>query len=390
MLPILYSKESAKADFFAHNGLGFIATATKCIVTEERNGAYELELEALPSDRLATEIVPLAYIQCLANPKDNPQIFEIYSVQRMTDKIIVNAQHIHYRLNGNTFSETYSTSTKKTPSALWADIQDFLVYPATDFVFSSDITTTGAPFAAANAPVSLGSFMLGTDGSILDTYGGEYHWKNYAVELLSARGEVSEESLRVGAGITNLDYNVDTNSLYTDISPYAVVPFKMTSGDYLGEICVRLPLVHTTESGAAEALPYGRALSYDFTEDFGKRYPSFAVESSNGASPTAESWASAQERLDTIVRRFIRNNLNSLITPKINLDITIQSGAKELKNLSLCDTIGVLYEPLNLETRAKVVKLSYDVIAEKTISIELSTTKKTLSRLITGANVGVL
>ena len=42
MIPILYDGNETE---YLTNGIGRLADATKCIVTEERNGIYELEMD---------------------------------------------------------------------------------------------------------------------------------------------------------------------------------------------------------------------------------------------------------------------------------------------------------------------------------------------------------
>ncbi|MBQ5672289.1 MAG: endopeptidase, partial [Oscillospiraceae bacterium] len=46
--PILY--KSTEKDF-SHNGIGMLTDCMKCLVTEERNGAYEMELQYPMSGR---------------------------------------------------------------------------------------------------------------------------------------------------------------------------------------------------------------------------------------------------------------------------------------------------------------------------------------------------
>lgn len=42
MIPILYEKTETT---FASNGLGRLVDCTRCLVTEERNGVYEVEFD---------------------------------------------------------------------------------------------------------------------------------------------------------------------------------------------------------------------------------------------------------------------------------------------------------------------------------------------------------
>lgn len=51
MIPCLYASTEAKFD---HNGIGKLADAQSCIVTEKRNGSFELEM-VYPADGIHAE-----------------------------------------------------------------------------------------------------------------------------------------------------------------------------------------------------------------------------------------------------------------------------------------------------------------------------------------------
>lgn len=387
MLPILYDKSSTMTDFTSNNGLGVIATATKCVITEERNGLYELELTASTSDRLADEIKPLAIIKAMANPKDDPQLFEIYSIKKDSRHIVANAQHIRYRLSGNVFTEAYYPASNMTPTQVWADIQDVIAYNS-DFTFSSNITSALRPTAAANCPVRVGEFLLGKDGSMLDTYGGEYHFDNFDVSLMSSRGQTLKTALRLGSGISSLTYDSNTDNCYTDIAPFTKVPYMLTSGAPLGEIFVTIAKVSTTAGTEINILPYNRALVYDFTDVFLSKYPQFVVESSNGQSPTSESWSDACAKLSALTNRYISQNKHTLILPDISISVDVQTGYEQLNECGLCDTIPIYYEPFDMQRRLKIVKMQFDSISEKVINVELSSFKKSIDVLFADKNIG--
>jgi len=50
--------------------------------------------------------------------------------------------------------------------------------------------------------------------------------------------------------------------------------------------------------------------------------------------------------------------------------------------IRLCDTVSISFETYNLEVDLKVVKVVYDVLGERNISIELNQPKKTLADTI--------
>ena len=75
MKPILYPAGETQ---FRSNGLGRLAEATKCLVTEERNGQYELEMQYPVTGRHYQEIVEERIIAAKHDDTDDVQPFRIY------------------------------------------------------------------------------------------------------------------------------------------------------------------------------------------------------------------------------------------------------------------------------------------------------------------------
>lgn len=390
MLPILYAPGTDKDDF-STNGLGFITKATKCQVTEERNGIFELEAEVLISDRLIDSITPMAYIKALPSRNRAAQIFEIYSVTKNEKVIKVKAQHIRYRMNANVFTEPYHVSTDGTPQEVWEAIQPYLYYD-NEFTFESDISIKGVPLAAANAPIRLGEFMLGQDGSMLDTFHGEYVFDNYKIKLLTQRGSESPIALRCGAGISGFEYEADSSGMYTDIVPYAKLPYRKRVPntdplryESIGEFYIYEDPISTGNTN----IPYGKGMTYDFTQAFLGRYPNEAfVETVTGVYPIFESEQAAKEKLRILTNDYIEQSSNSLRTLAVNALIDTQPEIEQVQNCDVCDIIKVSYYPLNIELKAKVVKLTFDVLSERTVSLEVGSVKKSMAKFFSSVNFG--
>ena len=97
---LLYS--SGEADF-NNNGLGALSDAISCEVTEERNGAFELQMEYPITGIHYQDIKPRRIITAKPNPYGDIQPFRIYRITRpMNGKVKVYAQHISYDLTGVT------------------------------------------------------------------------------------------------------------------------------------------------------------------------------------------------------------------------------------------------------------------------------------------------
>ena len=98
MKPVLYpSQETA----FGSNGLGILTDAASCVITEERNGAFELEMTYPVSGIHYKEIAPRCIILAKPNPVDDPQPFRVYRTTKpMGGLVTIYGEHISYDLAG--------------------------------------------------------------------------------------------------------------------------------------------------------------------------------------------------------------------------------------------------------------------------------------------------
>ena len=79
MKPVLFEPNSTD---FATNGVGRLSDAVSCVVTEERNGAFELEM-TYPVDGVHFDkIVHSAIILAKPSARRSAQAFRIYSITK--------------------------------------------------------------------------------------------------------------------------------------------------------------------------------------------------------------------------------------------------------------------------------------------------------------------
>ena len=132
MIPCLYASMEKKFD---NNGIGKMADAHSCVVTEKRNGSFELEM-VYPADGIHADQLEEGNI-ILAKPSDTgrSQPFRIYKIATPIDgKLTVKARHISYQLNFITVSPFATTSctgalaglgnhaASECPFEVWTDI----------------------------------------------------------------------------------------------------------------------------------------------------------------------------------------------------------------------------------------------------------------------------
>lgn len=340
MIPILYNEKEVK---FETNGIGFLTDAISCIVSEERNGAYELEMQ-YPIDGIHySELKNDRIILCIHDDKKDTQPFVIYSIKKQFKKIaIIRARHITYRL-----SDIPTKSSIENTGCFNAllSLKDNAVEDC-PFEFWSDNTTVGTyrtPY-----PSSIRSRLGGTQGSILDVFGGEYEWDMFTVKNWKQRGEKKNITIRYGKNLIDVNQEESIENTITGILPYW---YKEVNDEY------KLVEGNVIYSENADLYPNRKTATIDFSGDF-ENEPSI-------------------EQLEERANRYI--NTNNIGVPKVNLKVKFVAlwqteeykDIASLERVSLCDTISIYYERLGINATAKVTAVEYNVLSEKYNEITL-------------------
>ena len=351
MIPILYG---AAETAFTSNGLGRLVDATRCEVTEVRNGEYELELDYPLTGAKFDKLQIGTIISAIHDDRGDRQPFVIYQRTAPLDGIVTfNARHISYEL-GTVVAVPFSASS--AVQAL-AGLKSNSVN-TNRFNFSTDITTL-APFALTE-PTAVRGAMGGVEGSILDVYGGEYKFNVFDVQLLAHRGQNTGVTIRYGKNLTDLRHITDGSEAYN-----AVVPFWAEENEESGNVLVMLPERIVTAAGVTDPVAVPLDLSQDFEEQ-----------------PTeAQLRAAAEQHLADLQPWEPDVNLT---LDFINLADTLEyEDVLNLQRLSLCDTIDVVYTALGVTAEnIQIIKTTYDVLAERYIKMELGTARSTYAQVI--------
>lgn len=358
MIPILYA---ASETDFTTNGIGLLTDAVSCTVTEERNGAYELTLVYPAKGHLAEYIAEDAIIKAKANDTDEPQLFRIYkSGKQIGSNTTWNAEHISYELTGNPV-ERFSVSGVNAEQAL-----NRLLAAAVfkhKYTAISDITTVNSTSIAD--VVSVRKALGGVEGSILDTWGGEYHFNNYRIELLKARGADNGVTIEYGKNLTDAKQERNISNIVTAIFPYA----KYTPEGTENEAFVSLKEKTLVHAGAAN-YAYKRCEIVDFSSE----------------------WESGTIITEDMLRTKAEAYLEKISTePDINITLSYAQlkKTKDYKNIqamesvALCDTVTVRIDKLQIEATAKIVKAKYDSLKERYDTMEIGSVRTNLTKQLT-------
>lgn len=211
MIPILFG---STATSFTTNGLGRLSDAKSCVVTEERNGSYELELEYPLGGIHFSDIKHSAIIVVKPFQNATLQAFRIYKIERKAkDLTKVYARHISYQLSYIPVSKF----TADSPSSAFQKLKNYSC-ETNPFTFWTDYT--GAGSLVVSAPDSARSILGGKEGSILDHWHGEYEWDNYTVKFHKNRGSDKGVTIRYGKNLKSLKQEESIEDTITGVYPY--------------------------------------------------------------------------------------------------------------------------------------------------------------------------
>ena len=345
--PILY-ESTEKA--FSTNGIGVLSDVLSCIVEEEKNGAYELTMEYPIGGTHFYELVSRAIILAKPNNSDQPQPFRIYQIGKPLNGIVtVYGQHISYDLSGVAVAPFSATGIDNVIAAMQAN-----AIPS-DHGFTLTTNEAGGTGIMTDVPGSFRALMGGTDGSLLDIYGGEYKYDRFSILLLSARGQDRGFEIRYGKNLISFEQEENCASVYTDVYPF------WASGDervFLDEKTIRA-------SG-----------TYDFT----KVLPLDMSSYFDSAPSKADLKAAAQNYMTA----------NKIGVPKVSLKLSYEDFAENQNEVvQLCDTVTVVFPKLNVRTKAQIVKVEYDVLLERYKSLEIGSTVSSLAETIADNTVDI-
>ena len=355
MIPILYDTNETS---FTSNGLGRLREMISAVVTEERNGVYELDFEYPVTAEDFNDIQIGRIVGVTHDESDDIQPFDIVSFSRPIDGVVTfHCTHISYR-------QSYLTVTGSNINSLtsaFALLKDNAI-PNNPFTYETDKNSAGYLASADGIPKTVRSMLGGIEGSILDAYGGEYEWDKFRVILHNSRGQQRNFSIRYGVNMLDYKEDYDASGTYMSCIPYWTDGTATVVGD-------RQIASGSTITGRGECIPL------DVSDKF---------DSSEGNPTKAQVNAMGLQ---------VMNAKNPMI-PSQNIHVEFvrlqDMGYENLGSLmecKLCDTINVVFPFYNTTGQFKIVKTVWDVLQDRYESMELGDLSVTLAEAL-GINNG--
>lgn len=372
MLPRLYDAvASTKA--YDNNGYGFFSTCSKCEVTEERNGAYSLSMIIAVNDPLADVAIVGMFIKAKANQYDSPQLFEINEIVRDSSNgtISINANHIKFLGLQNTVSNEghfYNSKWIQTPGYIVNELLKDSIIENNIFTFSSDITEKKEFDLSKASSQKFGDIFGNSEGSLLDVFGGEFHYNNFEIELLKSRGSDNGKKIMFGYNLSDYKQTMTNDTDYTHCIGYAT--FDTADSDGGSITLAGNPTIMTKNS-----IIFPKVKLIDFTEK---------LKNEVGSDFKVRTDRSEDIDLMTELLTYYSNEyviFNGWSSPNVNIVITYKSEIDKLQDVKLCDTVTVCLSikkqsensqiTKTQSIKSKITKVVYDSILERYTLIEV-------------------
>jgi phage minor structural protein len=336
---------------FSTNGLGRLIDATRCEVTEEANGKYELELDYPAISKFSDYFVNGYQIKAKPNDLEDYHIFEIKQTYKdtFTNSIVVYAQSRTYKL-GNRQVRLVTVDNKNGLEAMRL-IESNMDEPCDIKLFSDINTASSTIFEARNVL----NCIAGEQGSLLQYWGGEIKREPFKLSLLKRRGRDKVGTVRYGKDLSGLTIKFDWQSIITKVLPFA----ELQSG----------------LDGTSQRI-YGNAVKSEYIKNYPDVYAQYVQF-------TEDQGVKDLSSLNKVASKYFTAINPGCDKPKVSIELEIEKltdseEAKEfakMRNYNLFDTFNVYHKLYDIDIDTKVTGIVYDSLTEKTKKITAGDTQ---------------
>ncbi|NSM46006.1 peptidoglycan DD-metalloendopeptidase family protein [Enterococcus faecalis] len=342
LIPVIF--KPGEKDFTT-NGLGRLIDATRCEITEEANGKYELEMDYPAISRFSDYFENGYQIKAKPNDLEEYHIFEIKQTFKdtFTNSIVIYAQSRTYKL-GNRQVRLVTVDNRNGAEAMRL-IEQNMDEPCDIKLYSDINTASSTVFEARNVL----NCIAGEQGSLLQYWGGEIKREPFKLSLLRRRGRDNVGTVRYGKDLKGLTIKFDWQSIVTKVLPFA----ELQSG----------------ADGTSQRI-YGEAVKSEYINKYPDVYAQYVQF-------TEDQGVKDLSSLNKVAGKYFTTLYPGSDKPKVSIELEIEKltdseEAKEfakMRNYNLFDTFTVYHKFYDIDIQTKVTGIVYDALAEKTIKI---------------------
>ncbi|MCS8593072.1 phage tail spike protein [Enterococcus faecium] len=351
MRPVLYS--STDTDFTA-GGIGILSDCKKCLVTEEANGSYTVELSFPINAKFSSQLEDHNYqIKCKPNETDDFHIFYIYNHYKDM------AAGLLYVYGKSRTMKLGNRAVKKLEFER-VTCQEAMRYleksmdQSSDIHLFSDITRVGSTSIEVSNPLKC---IKGIDGSLNQIFGGEMKHEPFQLSLLNRRGRDHVTTFRYRKNLTGLKVETNFDGLLTRIFPYADVQNNEGETERIFGNPVDSPNINKYDGEI-----YSEYVQ--FTEDQG---------------------VTDQKSLNEVAKKYFSSINPNCDQPNVSIELNIRKMEdtvlakrfKKFREVGLFDTFDIFHERFKINITAQITKVVYDSLSERVESLEAGDTKYT-------------
>ena len=344
MIPRLFRSDATQ---FNSLGLGALSKTVSCQVTESINGEYCLEATVLNDDKHINDVQIGNIIAVKPNTTDGYQAFVIESVTKTIDnQVNIYATHI----------AQYRAKLIPVSPFVANNLADALVAIKNNSIEANPFTLTTnksvSSRMAVSVPYSMRELMGGVEGSLIDTYRGEYHFDNYNIELLTRRG--ADNGIRILYGQNMTDFELAESFSGLDSVTGALPYWRNEDVVVIGDV---------QYSSLVDNFKYHKTITLDCGEHFEEQPTKVQLNA------YALSW------------------INSKGMPSLTLNVEFnQYGltSNQINGIRLGDTVQVINTKYNVKYESRIVTTVYDVLADKYSALTVGSTNTNLNDAIDG------
>ena len=216
MRPILYDQNERT---FISNGLGILYDAVECIVKEQRNGLFELEMKYPIQGDYASDLEKNRYIRAKPNDEDDTHIFRIYETKVSVDNNTIEVKAVS-KISDDLSATLIRPFTVGTLSLneIWPTIVQNAIDPI-NIRFNSDL---GSRSSFNNDKlINALNLIMGSDDSLVSTFGGEVKRTDKELFIYRGRGREHITTIRPRKNMKNIQIKTSMHGKFTRILHYA-------------------------------------------------------------------------------------------------------------------------------------------------------------------------
>ena len=216
MRPILYDQNERN---FVSNGLGILYDAVECIVKEQRNGLFELEMKYPIQGDYASDLEKNRYIRAKPNDEEDTHIFRIYETKVSVDNNTIEVKAVS-KISDDLSATLIRPFTVGTLSLneIWPTIVQNAIDPI-NIRFNSDL---GSRSSFNNDKlINALNLIMGSDDSLVSTFGGEVKRTDKELFIYRGRGREHITTIRPRKNMKNIQLKTSMHGKFTRILPYA-------------------------------------------------------------------------------------------------------------------------------------------------------------------------